>query len=227
MPHILTKYDIPKIHSWNVTSIFFFLGMGWDRVRLHVGHYFAYCTSSRWWMIMSVEQSVEWMTGETEVLAENVSQFVNLKSHITWTETAKVERQRLTAWPRQSQSHSHFTADSQSVSQYVLVSSPICERLTTYVFLPFQVFGSGIYCPVSVGRPLWRDTGSVLCKSQYSHLSVCTFTIYIFVFHTFTICIYIYALYNTYNIYKASFSLGSVEHVMPYHSLVTAATRAV
>jgi hypothetical protein len=49
----------------------------------------------------------------------------------------------------------------------------------------FQVFGSGICCLVSVGRPLWREAGSVLCKSQSSHLSVCIFTIYIFIFHTF------------------------------------------
>jgi hypothetical protein len=33
------------------------------------------------------------------------------------------------------QSQSHFTADSQSVSQYVLVSSPLCGRLTRYCFL--------------------------------------------------------------------------------------------
>jgi hypothetical protein len=34
-----------------------------------------------------------------------------------------------------SQSESHFTADSQSVSQYALVSSPLCGRLTRYRFL--------------------------------------------------------------------------------------------
>jgi hypothetical protein len=55
------------------------------------------------------------------------------------------------------------------------------------ILLPFQEFRSGICCPVSVGRPLWREARSVLCKSQSSHLSVCKFTIYIFVFHIFTI----------------------------------------
>jgi hypothetical protein len=89
-----------------------------------------------------------------------------------------------------NQSQSHFTVDSQSVSQsvswYVLVSSPLCGRLTRYCF-PFEKFGSGICCPVSVGPPLWREAGSVLCKSQSSHLSVCTFTIKIFLFHTFII----------------------------------------
>jgi hypothetical protein len=34
-----------------------------------------------------------------------------------------------------SRSQSHFTAVSQSVSQYVLVSSPLCGRLTRYCFL--------------------------------------------------------------------------------------------
>jgi hypothetical protein len=37
-------------------------------------------------MTMSVEQSVEWLVGETEVLAENLPdcRFVRHKSHITW-----------------------------------------------------------------------------------------------------------------------------------------------
>jgi hypothetical protein len=120
-------------------------------------------------------------------------------------------------------SQSHFTADSQSVCLGV---EPTLWTLHQ-ILLPFQEFGSGICCPVSVGRPLWREAWPVLCKSQYSHLSLCTFTINIFVFHTFTI--YIYTLYNTYNtyIYKASFSLGSVQQIMPYYSLVAHATTAV
>jgi hypothetical protein len=54
-----------------------------------------------------------------------------------------------------------FTADSQSVSMswcrahFVDVLPDIAS---------FQEFGSGICCPVSVGRPLWRETGSVICK---------------------------------------------------------------
>jgi hypothetical protein len=39
----------------------------------YVGHYLAYCTSPGWWM-MSVEHSVEWVAGETEVLGENLPQ---------------------------------------------------------------------------------------------------------------------------------------------------------
>jgi hypothetical protein len=39
-----------------------------------------------------------------------------------------------------TQSQTHFTADSQSVSQYVLVSSPLCGRLTRYCFL-FKCLG--------------------------------------------------------------------------------------
>jgi hypothetical protein len=81
-----------------------------------------------------------------------------------------------------SQGQSHFTADSQSVC---LGFEP---TLWTFhqILLPFQELESGICCPVSVERPLWREAGSFLCNSQSSHLSVCTFTIYIFVFHTFT-----------------------------------------
>jgi hypothetical protein len=75
-----------------------------------------------------------------------------------------------------------------------------------------------ICCPVSMGRPLWREARSVLCKSQSSNLSVHTFTINIFVFHTFITFtyIYIYTLYNTCNIYKASCSPGSLQQIMPY-----------
>jgi hypothetical protein len=60
----------------------------------------------------------------------------------------------------------------QSVSQYVLVSSPLCGRLTSYCFL-FKCLGLKRVV-LSVGRPLWREAGSVLCKSQFRYLSVCT-----------------------------------------------------
>jgi hypothetical protein len=38
-----------------------------------------------WWMKMNVELSVEWVSGETEVLGENLPQchFVYHKSHMT------------------------------------------------------------------------------------------------------------------------------------------------
>jgi hypothetical protein len=78
-------------------------------------------------------------------------------------------------------------ADSQSVSQYVLVSSQLYGRLTRYCFL-FKSLGPefvvlSVWGALSDGRP---------SLSFISHLSVCTFTIYIFVFHTFTIYTYIY-----------------------------------
>jgi hypothetical protein len=74
----------------------------------------------------------------------------------------------------------------QSVSQSVCLGVEPTLWTSDQILLPFQEFGSGICCPVSVGRPLWREVESVLRKSQSSHLSVCTFTIYIFVFYNFT-----------------------------------------
>jgi hypothetical protein len=49
------------------------------------------------------------------------------------------------------------------------------------------------------GALLWQEAGSVLGKSQSSHLSVHTFIIYIVVFHIFTM--YIYTHYTIHIIY--------------------------
>jgi hypothetical protein len=64
------------------------------------GHLFVYCTSPGWWMMMSVEQSVEWLAGEIEVLGENVPDFhfVHHKSRISRTRAASMGSRRLTAW---------------------------------------------------------------------------------------------------------------------------------
>jgi hypothetical protein len=63
----------------------------------------AYCTSPEWWwMMISVEQSVEWLAGEPEVLWENLFQcrFAHQKSHMIRAETraAAVGSRRLPAW---------------------------------------------------------------------------------------------------------------------------------
>jgi hypothetical protein len=88
------------------------------------------------------------------------------------------------------------------VALLLTVSELVCLRVepTLWTFdlilLLFQEFGSGICFPVSVGRPLWREAESVLWQS--THLSVCIFTIYTFVFHTFTIYIYTHIYIHTY-----------------------------
>jgi hypothetical protein len=72
----------------------------------------------------------------------------------------------------QSQSQSHFTTDGQSVSQSVLVSSPVRGSWPDIYFY----FES--YCPVYMGRPLWREDGSVICLGQsvvMSLVSIYTF----------------------------------------------------
>jgi hypothetical protein len=103
----------------------------------------------------------------------------------------------LVLWPSCVCGRTGFVSDSESLYGWQSVSQSVClvePTLWTFdqTLLPFQEFRSGICCPVSVRRPLWRDALSVLCKSQSSHLAVCTCTIYIFVFHTSTIYMYMY-----------------------------------
>jgi hypothetical protein len=88
-----------------------------------------------------------------------------------------------------------------TVSQYGLASSQLFGRLTTYCFL-LKSLGLEfvLSCPVSMGLPLWREARSVLCKSQYSHLSVCAFTIYVLSF-THLLYTYIYVHYVIHIIY--------------------------
>jgi hypothetical protein len=47
----------------------------------------SYCTSSGLWWMMSVQDSVECLSGETDVLGDNLAQFrfAHHKSHMTWT----------------------------------------------------------------------------------------------------------------------------------------------
>jgi hypothetical protein len=88
------------------------------------------------------------------------------------------------------QSQSHIATDGQSVSQSVLASSPIwgswpdvssCKVKVTLRLTVSQSVYLGVeprlglmtrcfflfesYCPVHVGRPLWREFGSVICQS--------------------------------------------------------------
>jgi hypothetical protein len=67
---------------------FFKVSWGWDENEStwYIGHYLVYCISPGWWMMVSVEQSVGWLEGETEALGINLSQchFIHHKSHKTW-----------------------------------------------------------------------------------------------------------------------------------------------
>jgi hypothetical protein len=75
--------------------------------------------------------------------------------------TPTLNTRTLILFPIGVKSQGHFTADSQSVRLGV---EPTLWTLDQ-ILLPFQEFRSGIYCPVSVRRPLWWEAGSVLCKS--------------------------------------------------------------
>jgi hypothetical protein len=75
----------------------------------------------------------------------------------------------------QSQSQSHITTDG--VSHYVKVSSPsgTCDQ----ILLSVRRLFSEICCLVSMGRPIWREVGSVICLSLSSNLPLFTSNIYV------------------------------------------------
>jgi hypothetical protein len=51
-----------------------------------VHYHLAYWTSRGWLMMMTVDRSVEWLAGETEVPGENLpqSKYIYYKSHMSW-----------------------------------------------------------------------------------------------------------------------------------------------
>jgi hypothetical protein len=76
--------EYPNSKGWYMNIVFFFL-VSWRGLR-QFAWYLTCCTRPGWWM-MGVEQSVEWLVGETEVLGENLPQcrFVHHNSHMTWS----------------------------------------------------------------------------------------------------------------------------------------------
>jgi dolichyl-phosphate-mannose--protein O-mannosyl transferase len=123
-------------------------------------------------------------------------------------------------------------ADSQSVSQYVLVSSLLCGCLTKYCFL-FKSLGLefvlSLWGALSDERPglSFVSHSLVICLCVHLLFAFLSFTLlpYIYIYiHTHT---HTHTPYSTYNIYKASFSPGSVQQNMPYYSLVNDAIAAV
>jgi hypothetical protein len=100
-----------------------------------------------------------------------------------------------TGWPPLSELESESLYGWQSVSQSVSQSVCLGVEPTLWTFdqilLPFQVFGSGICCPVPVGRPFWREAGSVVLSHS---LVICLSVHLLFTFLSFTPLPYIYTI---------------------------------
>jgi hypothetical protein len=111
----------------------------------------------------------------------------------TWIQNGKIQ-------VRSGQVRSVY--DWRSVSLSVLVSSPISGSWPDINYVvKVTVLSIG-------GRPLWREVGSVFCHSQsLSQFSVCTYI---------TKTMYKSWKWFIYNMYKASVSPGSVQHIKPY-----------
>jgi hypothetical protein len=76
---------LADVYTNSTANIVFFFSCGGVRQSTwYVGHYLVYCTSPGWWMMMSEEQSVEWVEGETYVLGGNLShcRLVHRKTHM-------------------------------------------------------------------------------------------------------------------------------------------------
>jgi hypothetical protein len=76
-------------------------------------------------------------------------------------------------WPCQLHKTATLIVDKVvRVTLQLTVSQSVClgvePTLWTFdqILLPFQEFGPEICCLVSVGRPLWREDWSILCKSR-------------------------------------------------------------
>jgi hypothetical protein len=102
------------------------------------------------------------------ILLSQISESLNLEDQVP----PYLFRSR-TMWPSYT-SGTGFVCKSESIRVRVTlrltVSRSVClgvePTLWTFnqILLPFQEIGSGICYLVSVGRPLWREAGSVLCS---------------------------------------------------------------
>jgi hypothetical protein len=90
-----------------------------------------------------------------------------------------IVQQKTTKVPCISKSKSHY--DWRSVSQYVLVSSPIWDIWP-------EIPPPPSYCLVFLGRPLWREVGSVICQSL--SLQSTTVSHYLQQIFTLTLCVF-------------------------------------
>jgi hypothetical protein len=139
---IISQREVYRVAS---RSIYFFILSGVRLNLLVLRPLLAYCTSPRWYVMVIVKILVEWrLTGETEVLGENLPQrhFVRQKSHMT--RIAEVGSQRLTAWA--------IARPIRSIYLFICRSTALqffCWTLAA--FLVFSIF-------YTVGRTPWtRD----------------------------------------------------------------------
>jgi hypothetical protein len=96
--------------------------------------------------------------------------------------------------------------DWRSVSQYVKGIESTCDQ----ILLSVRRLLSESCCLVSVGRPLRREVGSVVCHYQ-------SIVIYQYLYQASTLHVfYSSAIYMQYIQYKASFSPVSVQQIMFY-----------
>jgi hypothetical protein len=107
-----------------------------------------------------------------------------------------------------SWSWSHVTTDGQSASTRLGAHCRIFDQILIL---------SEICCLVSVGRPLWREVGSVSCQSLSTVLLHCTVLYFFYMSHVF--CIYIYR--------PSQPRLSTAEHTPSFVAYTTTAVKTL
>jgi hypothetical protein len=129
----------------------------WNRQQLFDSCWFFFLAYS------SIPKIEAMWSSETSVGFNRITRYYNPEDRSRLSESQKQQSYsslNLCYWKwSTSQSQSHFMTDSQSVRlSWCRAPSWAHDQVFTCILIES-------YCPVYMGRPLWREVGSVICRS--------------------------------------------------------------